>query len=89
MRYVNWDGLMGSPSYVDRCQHLKSLVNRRNDAANAFVFDLLSSRIDSSYFVSCLNILAPNRVKRRPQFVEFGYIRANYVFFQPTLHHSW
>lgn len=71
--------------YSFKCSlvRLHSLFDRRRNAMAVFIFDLLSSRIDSNELLSRLKINVPTRNLRHFDFLSLKYHRTNYGRYEP------
>ena len=70
-----------------KCSVLKieHLSDRRKNARILFVFDVLTSTIDSSKMLSILDINVPVRRLRLQTFIRIPNHRTNYASFEPVL----
>ena len=85
-RFVLWKyGFRNIPHYYSRCKLLgiESLANRRAIANCIFMFDIISSKIDSPDLLQCVDICDPPRPLRFYNFLNPPFHRVNYGCFAP------
>ena len=63
---------------------MEPLFNKRKNASNLFVFDILSGRINSSKILSLLDFNDPPRTLRNSVFLRTKVSRTNYSTFEPV-----
>jgi hypothetical protein len=73
------------PTYVDRCAliRLETLAQRRANSCVLFIFDILSSRVNSSNLLSLISINAPWYHSRAGDFLRVDVHRTNYGVHEP------
>jgi hypothetical protein len=77
--------MCGLPPYLDRYTliRLETLAKRRANACLMFIFDILSSRMNSSNLLSLISINAPWYHTRASNFWRVDFHRTNYGVHEP------
>lgn len=75
------------PPYNERCNliHLQSLSTRRQIAQKMFIFDILSSKIDSPELLQTCNFNTSRRRLRRQPLLEIQTCKNNYTHNEPII----
>jgi hypothetical protein len=78
---LGWTDIYDLPPYEHRCAHLRldTLVKRRSIVCIMFVFDILSSRMNSTNLLSALDL----NTLRGSEFLRIGCHHTNYRVHEP------
>lgn len=84
--YKRSNGNYVLPSYLYRCQllNIQSLSSRRDLISRLFIYDILCSKVDSTYILEELNFYAPIRPLRDVIMFRVPFRRSNYSRLDPV-----